>query len=181
MVWPYFLSYIIVRGQRARSFLSTYIMYPMSGYTTSMSFKNAVLQYTYLTSICHIQNGVPELKMTNLMEWCGRNNGAQKIKIVGHYSLQHRGGSHVVARALRNRRVSSNQWNPPNCTNLGPKWAKRNGHTKMAICAKFLGYTSSMHPLAIASPTTAIVEPLVACIIVFYDLIQKSAPKAKYL
>ena len=50
----------------------------MRGYTTSMSFKNAVLQYTYLTSICHIQNGVPELKMTNLMEWCGRNNGAQK-------------------------------------------------------------------------------------------------------
>ena len=29
----------------------------------------------------------------------------------------------------------------------------------MAICAKFLGHTSSMHPLAIASPTTTIVEP----------------------
>ena len=51
----------------------------------------------------------------------------------------------------------------------------------MAICAKFLGYTSSMHPLAIASPTTTIVEPLVACIIVFYDLIQKSAPIVKDL
>ena len=51
----------------------------------------------------------------------------------------------------------------------------------MAICAKFLGHTSSMHPLAIASPTTTIVEPLVACIIVFYDLIQKSAPIPKYL
>ena len=45
--------------------------------------------------------------------------------------------------------------------------------TKMVICAKFLGHTPSMHPLAIASPTTAIVEPLVACIIGFYDLIQK--------
>ena len=132
MVWPYFLSYIIVRGQRARNFLSTYIMYPMSGYTTSMSFKNAVLQYTYLTSICHIQNGVPELKMTNLMEWCGRNNGAPKKN-----SQQHRGGSHVVARALSNRRVSSNKRNPPNCRNLGPKWAKRNGHSKMALWAKF--------------------------------------------
>ena len=51
----------------------------------------------------------------------------------------------------------------------------------MAICAKFLGYTSSMHPLAIASPTTAIVEPLVTCIIVFYDLIQKFAPTVKDL
>ena len=48
-----------------------------------MSFKNAVLQYTYLTSICHIQNGVPELKMTNLMEWCGRNNGAQLSVHIG--------------------------------------------------------------------------------------------------
>ena len=181
MVWPYFLSYIIVRGQRARNFLSTYIMYPMSGYTTSMSFKNAVLQYTYLTSICHIQNGVPELKMTNLMEWCGRNNGDHTKLIVGISTHQHRGGSHVVARALRSRRVSSNQRNPPNCRNLGPKWAKRNGHSKMAVCAKFLGYTSSMHPLAIASPTTTIVEPLVACIIVFYDLIQKSAPRVKDL
>ena len=168
-------------GHLAGYFLSTYIMYPMRGYTTSMSFKNAVLQYTYLTSICHIQNGVPELKMTNLMERCGKNNGAQKTTLVGIYSQQHRGGPHVVARALRNRRVSSNQQNPPNCRNLGPKWAKRNGHTKMAICAKFLGYTSSMHPLAIASPTTAIVEPLVACIIVFYDHIQKFAPIPKDL
>ena len=51
----------------------------------------------------------------------------------------------------------------------------------MAICAKFLGYTSSMNPLAIAIPTTAIVEPLVTCIIVFYDLIQKFAPTVKDL
>ena len=180
-MWPYFLSYIIVRGHLAGYFLSTYIMYPMRGYTTSMSFKNAVLQYTYLSSIWHIQNSVPELKMTNLMEWCGRNNGAHTKLIVGISSHQHRGGSHVVARALRNRRVSSNQLNPPNSRDLGPKWAKRNGHTKMAICAKFLGHTSSMHPLAIASPTTTIVEPLVACIIVFYDLIQKSAPIPKDL
>ena len=154
MVWPYFLSYIIVRGHLAGYFLSTYIMYPMRVYTTSVTFKNAVLQYTYLTSICHIQNGVPELKMTNLMEWCGRNNGVHTKLIVGIYSQQHRGGSRVVEKALRNRRVSSNQLNPPNFRDLGPKWAKRNGHTKMAICAKFLRYTSSMHPLAIASSTT---------------------------
>ena len=47
----------------------------------------------------------------------------------------------------------------------------------MAICAKFLGYTSSMHPLAIARSTTVLVEPLVTCIIVFYHLIQKFTPK----
>ena len=181
MVWPYFLSYIIVRGHLAGYFLSTYIMYPMRGYTTSMSFKNAVLQYTYLSSICHIQNSVPELKMTNLMEWCGRNNGDHTKLIVGISSHQHRGGSHVVARALRNRRVSSNQQNPPNCRNLGPKWAKRNGHTKMAICAKFPGYTSSMHPLAIARSTAVLVEPLVTCIIVFYHLIQKFTPMVQDL
>ena len=46
----------------------------------------------------------------------------------------------------------------------------------MAICAKFLGYTSSMHPLAIAMSTTMFVEPLVTCIIVFYHLIQKFIP-----
>ena len=141
----------------------------------------SIISVSHGASICHIQNGVPELKMTNLMEWCGRNNGDHTKLIVGISTHQHRGGSHVVARALRNRRVSSNQLNPPNSRNLGPKWAKRNGHTKMAICAKFPGYTSSMHPLAIASPTTAIVEPLVACIIVFYDLIQKSAPIVKDL
>ena len=67
------------------------------------------------------QNGVAELKMTNLMERCGKNNGAQKNILVGNYSQQHREGPHVVARALRNRRVSSNQQNPPNCRNLGPK------------------------------------------------------------
>ena len=170
-----------MRGHLAGYFLSTYIMYPMRVYTTSVTFKNAVLQYTYLSSICHIQNGVPELKMTNLMEWFGRNNGVHTNLVFLTYSQQHRGGSHVVARALRNRRVSSNQLNPPNFRDLGPKWAKRNGHTKTVICAKFLGHAPSMHTLAIASPTTAIVEPLVACIIVFYDLIQKSAPIPKDL
>ena len=153
----------------------------MRVYTISVTFKNAVLQYTYKSSICHIQNGVPELKMTNLMEWCGRNNGVHTNLVFLTYSQQHRGGSHVVARALRNRRVSSNQRNPPNCKNLGPKWAKRNGHTKMAICAKFLGYTPSMHPLAIARSTTVLVEPLVTCIIVFYHLIQKFTPIVKDL
>ena len=49
----------------------------------------------------------------------------------------------------------------------------------MAICAKFLGYTSSMHPLAIARSTTVLVEPLVTCIIVFYHLIQKFTPIVK--
>ena len=46
----YVLSYIIVRGHLAGYFLSTYIMYPMRVYTTSVTFKNAVLQYTYLTA-----------------------------------------------------------------------------------------------------------------------------------
>ena len=44
----------------------------------------------------------------------------------------------------------------------------------MAICAKFPGYTSSMHPLAIARSTTVLVEPLVTCIIVFYHLIESA-------
>ena len=51
----------------------------------------------------------------------------------------------------------------------------------MAICAKFPGYTSSMHPLAIARSTAVLVEPLVTCIIVFYHLIQKFTPIVKDL
>ena len=51
----------------------------------------------------------------------------------------------------------------------------------MAICAKFPGYTSSMHPLAIARSTAVLVEPLVTCIIVFYHLIQKFTPMVQDL
>ena len=93
----------------------------------------------------------------------------------GHLAVMGRKYQHVMVLSsnytLRSRQVS---W--PRGTKIIP-----NGHTKMAICAKFLGYTSSMHPLAIASSTTVLVEPLVTCIIVFYHLIQKFTPIVKDL
>ena len=60
----------------------------------------------------------------------------------GTFHQWRRGAPPVLKRTLRNRRDLIIRLNPQNFRALGPKWAKRNGHTKMALCAKFSRYTT---------------------------------------
>ena len=60
----------------------------------------------------------------------------------GLFHQWRRGAPPVLKRTLRNRRDLIIRQNPQNFRALGPKWAKRNGHTKMALCAKFSRYAA---------------------------------------
>ena len=68
--------------------------------------------------------------------WCPHHQNP------GLFHQWRRGAPPVLKRTLRNRRDLIIRQNPQNFRALGPKWAKRNGHTKMALCAKFSRYAA---------------------------------------
>ena len=68
--------------------------------------------------------------------WC------QHHQKPGLFHQWRRGAPPVLKRTLRNRRDLIIRLNPQNFMALGPKWAKRNGHSKMALCAKFSRYAT---------------------------------------